>query len=359
MCGRTACTLAPDELSRACAFRNRRGQRRQPRWRDGDEDKYRPSYNRSPQSMSPVLLSQRHFDKNAPVDERVLACMRWGLIPAWFKENDPSKMQYSTSNCRSENIMVKKSYKDPLLKGQRCVILADGFYEWKRQNTEKQPFFIYFPQGSRQQKTEDQSDLTASVSNKKKSGCPSKKASSGLTEEEDPIEWTGWRLLTMAGLFDCWIPPGGGEPLYTYTVITVNASPNLQSIHGRMPAILDGEEEVRKWLDYGEVHSPDALKLLQSKNILTFHPVSSVVNNSRNNFPKCIEPLDLNSKKEPKSTAGSKMMVGWLKSSTPSKRKEPNPCESKERESKAETRHKAPGALQQWLQGSNKKRRTN
>lgn len=156
-----------------------------------------------------------------------------------------------------------------------------------------------------------------------------------------------------------------------------------------MPAILDGEEEVRKWLDYGEVHSPDALKLLQSKNILTFHPVSSVVNNSRNNFPKCIEPLDLNSKKvfdllwyfaycdwenvlnmfqlriltndpqEPKSTAGSKMMVGWLKSSTPSKRKEPNPCESKERESKAETRHKAPGALQQWLQGSNKKRRTN
>lgn len=63
MCGRTACTLAPDEVSRACLYRNRTGRRRQPRWRDGDADKYKPSYNKSPQSQSPVLLSQRHFDK--------------------------------------------------------------------------------------------------------------------------------------------------------------------------------------------------------------------------------------------------------------------------------------------------------
>lgn len=61
-----------------------------------------------------------------------------------------------------------------------------------------------------------------------------------------------------------------------------------------MPAILDGEEEVRRWLDFGEVKSLDALKLLQSKNILTFHPVSSLVNNSRNNSPECLQPVDLN-----------------------------------------------------------------
>lgn len=72
MCGRTACTLAPDEVSRACSYRNRGGRRRQPRWRDGDEDKYRPSYNKSPQTMSPVLLSQRHFDK---VRTNVQLCM--------------------------------------------------------------------------------------------------------------------------------------------------------------------------------------------------------------------------------------------------------------------------------------------
>lgn len=274
--------------------------------------------------MSPVLVSQRHFNKNAPVDECVLASMRWGLVPSWFKANDPVKMKYNTSNCRSESILEKKSYKDPLIKGQRCVILADGFYEWMRQERDKQPFFIYFPQ----------------------------------TQGEEPGEWTGWKLLTMAGLFDCWTPPDGGEPLYTYSVITVNASPNLQSIHDRMPAILDGEEEVRRWLDFGEVKSLDALKLLQSKNILTSHPVSSLVNNSRNNSPECLQPVYLNSKKDPKHTASSKMMMSWLTSSAPSKRKEPSTCESNKEHKAGAQYNKSTGALQQWLQGPNKKTRT-
>ncbi|KAM8917410.1 abasic site processing protein HMCES isoform 2-T2 [Spinachia spinachia] len=299
-------------------------------------------------------------DENAPVDECVLASMRWGLVPSWFKENDPSKMQYSTNNCRSENILEKKTYKDPLIKGQRCVILADGFYEWKRQAKDKQPFFIYFPQiqGTSQKKTKDENDPTTSVGNKENSVSPPEKASLDSTKRgEPPGEWTGWKLLTMAGLFDCWTPPGGGKPLYTYSVITVNASPNLEDIHDRMPAVLDGEEEVRQWMDFGEVKTPDALKLLQSKNTLTFHPVSSLVNNSRNNSPECLQPMDPNNKQEPKPTASSKMMMNWLKSSAPSKRKEPTTCETKkEQESEAEC--KSTGALQQWLQGANKKPRT-
>lgn len=55
------------------------------------------------------------FPQDAPVDECVLAAMRWGLVPAWFKENDPNKMQYSTSNCRSESLLEKKSYKVQVL----------------------------------------------------------------------------------------------------------------------------------------------------------------------------------------------------------------------------------------------------
>ncbi|XP_070695041.1 abasic site processing protein HMCES [Pempheris klunzingeri] len=349
MCGRTACTLAPAEVSRACSYRDRGGRRRQPGWRDGDADKYRPSYNKSPQSMSPVLLSQRHFDENAPVDECVLASMRWGLVPSWFKEDDPSKMQYSTSNCRSESILGRKSYKEPLMKGQRCVILADGFYEWKKQEKEKQPFFIYFPQtrGPGREKAGDQEDPATSA------------ASPDMTERGEAAgEWTGWKLLTMAGLFDCWTPPGGGEPLYTFSIITVNASPNLQSIHNRMPAILEGEEEVRRWLNFGSVKSVDALNLLQSKNILTFHPVSSLVNNSRNNSPECLQPVDLNSKREPKPTGSNKMMRSWLASSA-SKRKEPSTRDIKdEKESKAAGRRRSTGALQQWLHGTSKKQRT-
>uniref|UniRef100_A0A8C6UGX6 Abasic site processing protein HMCES n=1 Tax=Neogobius melanostomus TaxID=47308 RepID=A0A8C6UGX6_9GOBI len=353
MCGRTACTLAPDEVSRACSYRNRGGQRRRPRWRDGDADNYRPSYNKSPQSNSPVLLSKRHFDKSAPVDECVLASMRWGLVPAWFKESDPNKMQYSTNNCRSENILEKKTYKDPLLKGQRCVILADGFYEWKRQAKERQPFFIYFPQsqsGEEKKDTDEQNDASASNNDQGNDAL-----SSPSEDRETEPEWTGWRLLTMAGLFDCWTPPGGGEPLYTYTVITVNASPNLESIHDRMPAILAGEEEVRKWLDFGEIKCLDALKLLQSTNILTFHPVSSLVNNSRNNSAQCLQPVDPNSKKVPEPTASSKMMMSWLKSGTPQKRKDT----SESKQDKTETVAKSAGPLHQWLQGTSKKPKVN
>ncbi|XP_008318540.1 abasic site processing protein HMCES [Cynoglossus semilaevis] len=335
MCGRTACTLAPDEVRRASSYRDRRGRRRRPRWRDGDSDKYQPSYNKSPQSMSPVLLSQRHFNKEAPADKCVLALMRWGLVPAWFKENDPGKMQYNTSNCRSENIMEKKSYKFAMQKGQRCVILADGFYEWRKEENKRQPFFIYFPQTPKE-KTKDHDN-------------PAKQREEG----DEACVWSGWRLLTMAGLFDCWTPPDGGEPLYSYSIITVNAAPNLQNIHHRMPAVLDGEEEVRKWLDFGEVKGLDAVKLLQSRDTLTFHPVSTLVNNTRNNNSECLQPVDLTIRKEAKPTASSKMMTSWLKSSSPSKRKRTE----EEQETKTESQKKRTG-LQQWLKGSDKKPRT-
>ncbi|XP_076845365.1 abasic site processing protein HMCES isoform X2 [Brachyhypopomus gauderio] len=309
MCGRTACTLAPNELRCASRYQNRTGHRQRPKWRDGDADKYRPSYNKSPQSFSPVLLSNRHFNKDAPVDECVLATMRWGLVPAWFKESDPSKMQYSTSNCRSENLLEKKSYKSQGAPGpsQQCT------------------------QGGHN---------TLSVSQ------------GGREDDDESSEWAGWRLLTIAGLFDCWSPPGGGEVLYTYTVITVDASENIQNIHDRMPAILEGEEEVRRWLDFGEVRSLEALKLLKSKSCLTFHPVSSLVNNSRNNSPECLQPLDPALKKTPQASASSKMLMSWLKSGSPRKRKEPDDdTMGTEENTPSEKQAKPIGPLQQWLLG--------
>ncbi|XP_064218167.1 abasic site processing protein HMCES-like isoform X2 [Aotus nancymaae] len=109
MCGRTSCHLPIDVLTRACAYQDRRGQQRLPEWRD--PDKYCPSY-KSPQSNSPVLLSQLHFEKDADSSERIIAPMRWGLIPSWFKESDPSKLQFNTTNCRSDTIMEKRSFKD-------------------------------------------------------------------------------------------------------------------------------------------------------------------------------------------------------------------------------------------------------
>ncbi|XP_029435747.1 abasic site processing protein HMCES [Rhinatrema bivittatum] len=322
MCGRTACTLAPDNISKACTYWDGQGRRRRPEWRDGDSDKYKPSYNKSPQSNSPVLLSLKHFQKDANTSERVIASMRWGLIPPWFSERDPSKMQYNTTNCRSDTIMEKALYKAPLVKGKRCVILADGFYEWQRQNGEKQPYYIYFPQ-SKEEKISEKVNGNS--------------------------EWNGWRLLTMAGLFECWEPPDGGDQLYSYTVITVNASKSINWLHDRMPAILDGDEAVQKWLDFGEVSTQEALKLIHPTECIAFHPVSTIVNNSRNNTPECIAPIELRVKKEPTLSASSRKMFDWLKSKSP-KKEEPSPPGSLKQSSKANTPKKtSAGLMHKWL----------
>lgn len=142
---------------------------------------------------------------------------------------------------------------DPLLKGQRCVILADGFYEWRRLEKEKQPFFIYFPQSQggqvpSQQSTQqlkcdqslDQGEVSPSLTVIRTAfvhlcqSYSSVYSPTCLQSDQDDNDWAGWRLLTIAGLFDSWTPPCGGEALYTYTVITVDAAANLQSIHDRL-----------------------------------------------------------------------------------------------------------------------------
>ncbi|XP_066182782.1 abasic site processing protein HMCES [Sylvia atricapilla] len=322
MCGRTACSLAADNLRRACAYRDRRGQQRQPEWMR--QERYQPSYNKGPQSSGPVLLSRRHLQQDADSSERVLMDMRWGLVPSWFKQDNPSKLQFNTSNCRSDTMMSKSSYKGALLKGRRCVVLADGFYEWQQQSGGKQPYFIYFPQ------TKDAMDK----------------------ETEGDKEWKGWRLLTMAGIFDCWKPPGEEEMLYTYTIITVDASKDVSFIHHRMPAILDGDEAIRKWLDFAEVPTQEAVKLIQPTENIVFHPVSTFVNNIRNNTPECVAPIELGAKKEVKATPSNKVMLGWLKSSqegSPQKKENDLPKWTSQFIQTPSPKKTSADVLQQWL----------
>uniref|UniRef100_A0A8D2NHE5 Abasic site processing protein HMCES n=1 Tax=Zonotrichia albicollis TaxID=44394 RepID=A0A8D2NHE5_ZONAL len=320
MCGRTACSLAADNLRRACAYRDRRGRQRQPEW--VRQERYQPSYNKGPQSSGPVLLSRRHLQQDADSSERVLMDMRWGLVPSWFKQDNPSKLQFNTSNCRSDTMLSKSSYKGALLKGKRCVVLADGFYEWQQQSGGKQPYFIYFPQ------------------------------SKDAMETEGDEEWKGWRLLTMAGIFDCWEPPGGGEMLYTYTIITVDASKDVSFIHHRMPAILDGDEAIRKWLDFAEVPTQEAVKLIQPTENIVFHPVSTFVNNIRNNTPECVAAIELGAKKEVKATPSNKGMLGWLKKSqesSPQKKENDLPKWTSQFIQSPSPKKTSADVLQQWL----------
>ncbi|NXL93110.1 HMCES protein, partial [Alectura lathami] len=331
MCGRTAFSLGAANMRRACAYRDRWGRRREPEW--FREERYRPSYNKGPHSSGPVLLSRRHLQQDADSSERVLMDMRWGLIPSWFKEDSPSKMQFKTSNCRSDTMLTKQSYKGPLLKGKRCVVLADGFYEWQQCSGGKQPYFIYFPQ-SKQDPAEG---------------------------EDGDEEWRGWRLLTMAGIFECWEPPAGGEPLYTYTIITVDASKDVSFIHHRqvsaagpltMPAILDGDEAIRKWLDFAEVPTQEAVKLIRPTENIVFHPVSTFVNNMRNNTPECVAPIELGAQKEVKATASGKAMLSWLKNSqegSPKKKENDLPKWTSQFIHSPSPKKTSAGILHQWL----------
>ncbi|XP_007948828.1 abasic site processing protein HMCES [Orycteropus afer afer] len=296
MCGRTSCHLPRDVLTKACAYRDRQGQQQLPEWRD--PDKYCPSYNKSPQSNSPVLLSRLHFEKNADSSERIIAPMRWGLVPSWFKENDPSKLQFNTTNCRSDTMMEKQSFKAGSIGA------------------------TYSP------------------------------------EEWEKV-WDNWRPLTMAGIFDCWEQPKGGDILYSYTIITVDSSKGLNDIHHRMPAILDGDDAVSKWLNFGEVSTQEALKLIHPTENITFHPVSSVVNNSRNNTPECLTPVDLLIKKDLKASGSSQKMLQWL--ATKVSKKEDSKTAQKEescvpqwssqflQKSPLPTKRGSAGLLERWL----------
>ncbi|XP_033643283.1 abasic site processing protein HMCES-like [Asterias rubens] len=345
MCGRTACTLDPDQTRRACAYTNRQGRRVRPRWKNPSSTsgkrgntgtnngkqrgttqtgkqqqsegqilrrKYYPSFNLTPTGISPVLVSAKHFDSDAASDDRQLAPMQWGLVPSWHKDGDHMSVAYKMNNCRREGMMEKRTFSRLAEKGQRCVVLVDGYYEWltSKDGKKKQPYFIYFPQDAPIENLA--SKTSQSESEPEQPDC--------LPEDEvtEGSEWKGHRLVTMAGLFDCWYPPQGGEPLYSYTVITLASSESMSWLHHRMPAILDGDEAVKSWLDYGTVPIKKALELMNVEPSLTSHPVSMNVNNSRYKASDCIIPINLD--KPVKETASSKLMSSWLsKGSTPKK----------------------------------------
>ncbi|XP_038063961.1 abasic site processing protein HMCES-like [Patiria miniata] len=346
MCGRTACTLDPNQTRRACTYTNRQGRRVRPRWRNSPSGnqgntgstggkqqqggkqqgkqqaplegkgrkKYYPSFNLTPTAVTPVLLSAKHFDSEAAVDDRQLTPMQWGLVPSWHK-GDPTGLSYKMNNCRREGITQKRSFSRPLDKGQRCVVLVDGYYEWlTSKDGKKQPYFIYFPQDT---------PIESLASKTSSAEAEVTEMPDFLPEEEvtEGSEWKGHKLLSMAGLFDRWFPPEGGPPLYTYSVITVEACPSMSWLHHRMPAVLDGDKAISDWLDYGTVPTNKALELIKAETCLTSHPVSSQVNNSRYKGSDCIVPIDL--EKPMKETASSKMMGAWLaKAAKPSPSKD-------------------------------------
>ena len=121
----------------------------------------------------------------------------------------------------------------------------------------------------------------------------------------------------MAGLFDVWKSPEDESVVYSYSVITMDSCPAFSWIHERMPAILETEDDVNSWLDYTRITAEEALSKLKASTILTSHPVSTDVNNSRNQGKYLTKVIDL---KKPKPLSGSgKFMANWLSKASPAK----------------------------------------
>ncbi|XP_005106067.1 abasic site processing protein HMCES [Aplysia californica] len=446
MCGRKACTLAPDDIIQACTYRDKRGKRRRPQWKDAPGgQQYSTSYNMAPGAHAPVLVSSRQFSECGSCD-RVVMPMKWGLTPSWHKD-DPYKVPYETNNCRMEGMLEKKTYKIPLQKGYRCVVLMDGFFEWKTNKQGKQPYFFHFPQspgvsftkkfkyevgnvckleyetkknkgvksdqcdGDFSVKTETQyhtdkqvkeerldpnenmpplsTEIGSVKKEEKKSflnvkeekksswdknrdektfldlkeeknsfwdampdstpkdnaqGEADVKVESAFVDElsqgknltlendresqkrkfesgepeEDGEEWTGQRLLTVAGVYDIWQSSKTSAPLYSYSVITVPSSPGFSWCHHRMPAILTSEDEIQDWLDSARVPLKEASSLIRPTEGLSFYPVTKSMNNSRYKDPDCLKPVDIS---KPKPSPSSNLMMKWLKTASPEKKK--------------------------------------
>jgi putative SOS response-associated peptidase YedK len=195
-----------------------------------------------------IAPAQEILTVYAPKSGRTATQMRWGLIPSWAKE--PEKLP-SMINARIETASTRASYRVPFRR-QRCLILADGFYEWGPSGETRKgrtPFWFSLPSG-------------------------------------EPF--------AMAGLWSAWRPPDepDREPQLSCTILTAPANPTVAAVHERMPVILRPESEAA-WLDPEVREVGDVRALLEPLAPETLHavPVSRRVNSPRNNGPDLIQPV--------------------------------------------------------------------
>jgi putative SOS response-associated peptidase YedK len=175
--------------------------------------------------------------------QRELVALQWGLVPFWA---DDPEIGSRMANARSETAPTKPAFRASF-RSRRCLIVADGFYEWQARNGKKQPYYIRL-----------------------KSGRP----------------------FGIAGLWDRWEKQG--KPLETCTILTCDANEPMLTIHDRMPVVIP-PESFAVWLDPAE-HDPGKLaRLLRPfhPDEMTAYPVSTLVNNVRNDSAKCIEPVEI------------------------------------------------------------------
>jgi putative SOS response-associated peptidase YedK len=197
-----------------------------------------PRYNMAPTQEAAVVRVLE------PGGERRLAPLKWGLIPYWAKE---ASIGNRLINARAESVAEKPAYRFSFKK-KRCLVAADGFYEWKKEGKAKQPYLIHREDG---------------------------------------------KPFAFAGLWSTWKnPEQGGALVETFTILTTDANDLLRPLHDRMPVIVD-PENFDLWLDPRQEDAAVLQPLLVPHAVEGFEafPVSRVVNSPANDVASCIEPL--------------------------------------------------------------------
>ena len=197
-----------------------------------------PRFNIAPsQPVAVVRLAPEQ-----PQPKRELVRLRWGLIPRWAA--DPA-IGNRMINARAETAAEKPAYRDAFRR-RRCLVAADGFYEWQRSGRRKQPYFI------------------------------------GMRDDGP---------FGMAGIWESWQGPDQTK-IESCTILTTEPNSLVEPIHNRMPVIL-APQDYGSWLDPAGQDSQRLVELLRpyAGEAMTAHPVSSLVNSPANEDPRCIEPL--------------------------------------------------------------------
>jgi putative SOS response-associated peptidase YedK len=192
----------------------------------------KPRYNIAPSQQVPIIRDTE--------SAREMKMARWGLIPHWSKE---PKTKYSTINARIETVAEKPTYRTSF-KHRRCLIPADGFYEWKPINGRKIPHHIRMRDGG---------------------------------------------VFAMAGLWDHW--QGEGEDLESCTIIVMPANAVITPLHERMPAII-APAQYDLWLDPRVADKTEIMGYLHSapSSELVTYPISPWVNSPQHDDDRCIQP---------------------------------------------------------------------
>jgi putative SOS response-associated peptidase YedK len=204
----------------------------------GDAPNTRASWNIAP--THDMLVAYLHPERQYRVAEN----MRWGMVPRWAKE---AYSKYPTHNARAEIVRTKATFRDPWREGKRCLVVTNGFYEWRERD--KQPFAVA-------------------------------RAKENLT--------------IMAGLREIWTDKSSGEVVRSCTVITTKPNSLIEPYHDRMPVLL-AEADWPKWLGEtpaSEAEIYDLLKPYPSEDTMLW-PVSKRVGNVRNNDPSLADKIEL------------------------------------------------------------------